>query len=218
MIDHVIFSFVTQAFECQHCGGQHAPTLPLPVEQFVSIGKGFMLMHRHCVKAQPPSPQLPLPHTGGIDGMRDDPDPETDPPGHDETDADGKPLPPPHYAHLAGDEALRQKFLQHYPWPKDSFQLRADLAIVLQRIEGSELPSAATVNGWDPSTVRFQKAAGWVRDELADMNRKEHPEFDPFLPLERQPMPAELAALCLPVKKPKKGARPLTSGKKRKAE
>jgi len=163
----------------------------------------------------------------GIDGMSDAPDPETDPPGlpgawiryaaddptapEDETAADDAPLPPPAYSHLAPDEATRLKFLQHYPWPKDSFQLRADLAIVLQRIEGAELPSAATVNGWHPDTIQSQKAAGWVRDELADMNRGEHPEFDPFLPLERQPMPKELAALCMPPKKAKRGARPLTS-------
>jgi hypothetical protein len=167
----------------------------------------------------------------GIDGMSDAPDPETDPPGlpgawiryaaddptapEDETAADDAPLPPPAYSHLAPDEATRLKFLQHYPWPKDSFQLRADLAIVLQRIEGAELPSAATVNGWHPDTLMFQKAAGWVRDELADMNRGEHPEFDPFLPLERQPMPKELAALCMPVKKAKRGARPLANPKPR---
>jgi hypothetical protein len=158
-----------------------------------------------------PGPFIPDP-PAGIDGMSDAPDPETDPP---ERDADGAPLPPPPYAHLARDEELHAKFLQHYPWPKDSFQLRADLAIVLQRIEGAELPSAATVNGWHPDTIQFQKAAGWVRDELADMNRTEHPEFDPFLPLERQPMPPELAALCLPPKRKAKGARPLVNPKPR---
>jgi hypothetical protein len=171
----------------------------------------------------------------GIDGNSDAPDPETDPPGNPlqgirasdwlrelaeddaegEVTADGAPLPPPAYSHLVPDEATRLKFLQHYPWPKDSFQLRADLAIVLQRIEGAELPSAATVNGWHPDTIQFQKAAGWVRDELADMNRTEHPEFDLFLPLERQPMPKELAALCMPPKRKAKGARPLANPKPR---
>lgn len=222
----------TGALYCQHCAELYPPSLPCTVERWIDQCRGFVLMHKHCPKPLEPSKQVELfdelakrePERHifttrhgdeidlGIDGNSDAPDPETDPP---ERDADGAPLPPPAYSHLVPDEATRLKFLRHYPWPKDSFQLRADLAIVLQRIEGAELPSAATVNGWHPDTLMFQKSAGWVRDELADMNRGEHPEFDPFLPLERQPMPKELAALCLPVKRKAKGARPLANPKPR---
>src|SRR6187549_52221 len=61
--EHVFFSSKTQAFECDHCGGTYVPALPMPITQFVSTGQGFAMMHRHCVKPEPPSKQLLLPHT-----------------------------------------------------------------------------------------------------------------------------------------------------------
>jgi hypothetical protein len=220
----------------------------------VSQLRGFLLMHRLCPKPaepDPPSKQVPLfeptNHTGrrngmtsaaasdamaGIDGMSDEPDLETDPPGHgaaqwcsecvtghaafepcpvaDELTADGAPLPPPPYADLAADDALLEKFAKVFPFAHDAFALRADLGIVLQRIEGATLPLAAQLQ-WCDRELRFQKAATWVLCELADMNRKEHPEFDRLLPLERQPMPKELAELVFPPAKKRRGARPLAN-------
>ncbi len=38
--DHVVFNSLNQAFACLHCGALHMPTLPLPITQFVSMGKG----------------------------------------------------------------------------------------------------------------------------------------------------------------------------------
>lgn len=98
--DYVFFSSKTQAFECNHCGGQHVPALPMPIDQFVSMGKGFVLMHKHCQKPEVPSKQVPMFGADplgkrdpglqamclsefddlGIDGSSDEPDPETDPP------------------------------------------------------------------------------------------------------------------------------------------
>jgi hypothetical protein len=229
-------------FRCLHCGSSYTgPDTDTPIDALISVIRGFALMHKHCQPRPEPSKQVELfdelaalqavvplqPPTDcfhGIDGNSDDPDPETDPPGHpdqdrayldDETDVDGNPLPAPAYPQFMIDQELERKFRELFPIALVPWTLRADLAIVLQRIEGAVLPSAATIDGWLTTSLPFQKAAGWVRDELADMNREEHPEFDVFLPLERQPMPEELAALVFPAKKPKRGARPLTSRKRK---
>lgn len=141
----------------------------------------------------------------GIDGNSDDPDPETDPA---ERDADGNPLPPPAYPQSAADQELERKFEKVYPVARDAFALRADLGVVLQRHAGSLLPSAEAIRALgDPVSIAFQKVAGWVCYELADMNRSEHPEFDSFLLTSRQPMPAELAALVKAPAKKKRAPR-----------
>jgi hypothetical protein len=149
----------------------------------------------------------------GIDAMSDEPDPETDPP---ERDADGNPLPPPAYPQFIVDQKLEESFRRLCPVAKDGVRLHSDLAVALQRHEGAVLPSLATVDGWHPSSVRFQEVAAWVCFELADMNRTEHPEFDCFLRVGRQPMPARLAELVMPPKV-KRGARPLTQPKRRRS-
>jgi hypothetical protein len=156
---------------------------------------------------------LERPTAPGIDAMSDEPDPETDPP---ERDSDGAPLPPPAYPQFIADQKLEESFRRLCPVAKDGVRLHSDLAVALQRHEGAVLPSLATVDGWHPSTVRFQEVAAWVCFELADMNRTEHPEFDCFLRVRRQPMPARLAELVMPPKR-KRGARPLTQPKRRRS-
>lgn len=124
------------AFRCLHCGDHHAPSFRQPLAVFCESAKGYALMHKHCQPKPEPSKQVPLFDANGhearsasysttvvplgaaqgIDGMSDEPDPETDPPGHtvtnldnDELDADGQPLPPPAYPQFAAQPIPKKK-------------------------------------------------------------------------------------------------------------
>lgn len=132
----------------------------------------------------------------GIDGMTDEPDPETDPPGPQEHDK---------------SELLDQHdaFGRAHPMARDHLRLRMDLEVALQ----GPGPTKEQLETLPVGSVDFDTIAQWCRIRLAEMNRKEHPEFDPWLPSTPQPMPRVLRALL----KPKRGTRPFSQPKKRRS-
>ncbi len=122
----------------------------------------------------------------GIDGMSDDPDPETDPPGYVLPDEDP-------VTSLSGPVLDTQALLH-----------------LIKCVRPKEFwPTLKEMADWHQD----------VRTRVQDWCRIEHAHAHPIkgitLP-ERTPLPNVLAALEFPhPKKPKKGARPLTSGKRR---
>ena len=239
MTDHITLAENTDhGLRCQHCAGIYTPTLPATVERHISALRGFVLMHKHCPPKVVPSKQVelfdalvakekekelqrradmfsnaidvlvPEPTTSpvldsisdagnrilaeiaaaqaiaGIDGMSDEPDPETDPPGY------GEPGPG---TSLSGPQL-------------NAFELRYLITCVRPK---EFWPTLKEVETWHQD----------VRTRVQDWCRIEHAHAHPIqgmtLP-ERGPLPNVLAALEFPhPKKPKKGARPLTSGKRR---
>jgi hypothetical protein len=57
--DHIVASGL---FRCLHCGSSYAgPDTDTPVDAPISVIRGFALMHKHCQPKPKPSPQLALP-------------------------------------------------------------------------------------------------------------------------------------------------------------
>lgn len=194
--DHVIMD--GKDFHCLHCDERHSPSWPMPLDVFVDKGRGFMVMHRNCVKKPEPSRQVDLPNAdaimgqGVIDGSTDEPAPEIDPPGTD-------------------------LFAKMYPMAADHATLRNDLHRVLSPEHYAKLPHG-TVEAWPPRSAQFDEVANWARigkchlDHQARAQRGE--ASIPGLYIRSwMSMPHCLEAI---VGKPKKqkGARPLTSPKK----
>ncbi len=50
--DHVVINTRTNAFECLHCGGSYMPTLPAPLDLYVSMTKSFVKTHKNCKKQE----------------------------------------------------------------------------------------------------------------------------------------------------------------------
>jgi len=219
--DHV--QCYTCELSCNNCG--LAPTFePMPAATLSDVIRGFLLMHRRCEKPAEPSKQVELfdalaakeaNHTRviqdpiaeaaeamgyydadpGIDGMSDEPDPETDPPGHD----------------LPELTDLDDPFGARYPRAHDHVRLRADLDVVLQDQGGS--PSLEQLRTYPVGSTAYDEIAHWCRMQLAIMNRKENPDFEVYLPATPQPMPRSLVKLT----KKARGARPLSSPRKRRS-
>ncbi|OGR95474.1 MAG: hypothetical protein A2V88_15275 [Elusimicrobia bacterium RBG_16_66_12] len=229
------------AFRCLHCGDRHMPTFPQPLAVFCESAKGYALMHKHCQPRPEPTKQVALfdalveqetnhtrviqPHHDdayAIDGMSDEPDPETDPPG---------PALPGRASdmlrELAEDDAEPQEhdkpeltdqddpFGQRYPMARDHLRLKTNLSVVLQ---GVLTPTLEQLQALPVGSAAFDKIAHWTRIESARMNLTEHPELEVYLPT-GQAMPKELAAMRRALKegepKKKRGARPLSSPEKR---
>ena len=214
--DYVFFSSKTQAFECHHCGGQHAPTLPMPIDQFVSMGKGFVLMHKHCPKPVEPSRQIELPvrcvkcgeqvvardaiehfaacqgKAAGIDGASDQPDPETDPP-------EANPY---------------RMFELNYPKATDQGSLFDALHAALGPVIYANL-DGDTVRGWHPDSGVFEAVANWARCENA---RKVHSKRPPTAGMVVPVTPTMPAALAQALVVPKPKARPRKKPTTRKAQ
>jgi hypothetical protein len=224
--DHV--QCYTCEVSCNHCG--LAPTLDaMSAVALIDVVRGFLLMHRRCEKPLEPSRQVdlfdelaakepelvapkccgqrvrcincPIPievfdkfpgALPGIDGMSDEPDPETDPPEHDQP------------ALTDEDDA----FGRAYPMARDHLSLRMNLEVVFQ----GPAPSTGQLAIYPVGSPEFDTIAHWCRMQLAEMNKRSHPELDVYLPKPPQPMPKVLKALM----KPKRGARPLTQPKRRK--
>jgi hypothetical protein len=138
---------------------------------------------------------LERPTVPGVDGMSDEPDPETDPPG-----------PPEHDEPALTDQD--DAFGQRYPMARDHLSLRMNLEVVFQ----GPAPSTEQLAIYPVGSPEFDTIAHWCRMQLAEMNKRSHPELDVYLPKPPQPMPKVLKALM----KPKRGARPLTQPKQRK--
>ncbi len=228
MTDHITLAENTDhGLRCQHCAGIYTPTLPATVERHISALRGFVLMHKHCPPRPVVSKQTELfdelakkeaergegwdyfscccgarfaePHQRAehwetcatflgksIDGMSDDPDPETDPPGYVLPDEDP-------VTSLSGPVLDTQALLH-----------------LIKCVRPKEFwPTLKEMADWHQD----------VRTRVQDWCRIEHAHAHPIkgitLP-ERTPLPNVLAALEFPhPKKPKRGARPLTSGKRR---
>lgn len=217
--DYVFFSSKTQAFECNHCGGQHVPVLPMPIDQFVSMGKGFVLMHKHCQKPEGPSKQVPMFGPNGQTTQRygaamlagltreaqasvaldNDPDCGTRvcegiDGNSDEPDPETDP-PNPY-----------RMFDANYPKATTHHHLRDALYEALKPAEYALL-GPDTIESWHPSSGQFEAVAHWARVENAHTshaNRKPTPGIT--IPA-RHSMPHALAlALAGSVeKKPKRG-------------
>ncbi len=155
----------------------------------------------------------------GIDGMSDAPDPETDPP---ERDADGNPLPPPPYAHLAGPvdpyADPYAKFHELYPMPDTLDGLLNACTYGLDGEQFVRLREASA--GLQPGSVDFAPIANWARREHAHYDseaRVKHgagPIAGLTIPVQLE-MPPALRRLIGELKKAKRGARPLANPKPR---
>jgi hypothetical protein len=195
--DHV--QCYTCELSCNNCG--LAPTFePMPAATLSDVIRGFLLMHRRCEKPVEPSKQVEifdrlaakepdtyaLPDEPGFRDPEHDPEPEHDLPAlTDEDDAFGR----------------------RYPMARDHLSLRMNLEVVLQ----GPAPSTEQLAVYPVGSPEFDTIAHWTRMQLAEMNKRSHPEFDVYLPNPPQPMPKVLKALM----KPKRGVRPLSSPRKR---
>lgn len=161
------------AMRCNHCTLQYFAPLPMPIDVYVEQAKGFALMHRRCVPAPVPSPQLQLPHHAyGIDGASDESDPETDPPA-------------PRVDHY-------QMFDMNYPKANTYDTLVPALREALTQAEFALL-DLDVVHGWHPSSGQFDAVAHWARVENAHKSHA-HRKPTPGITLPaRLPMPGPLA-------------------------
>lgn len=232
--DHVVIhDEVDGLFElkCEHCADFHHPRLPIPALLLSERIRGFVLMHRLCPKPVPPSPQLPLPGTDsppkpcrdcgthhqpgecpdpdpapsfideadlrdtGIDASTSDPAPEIDPPGP--------------YA----------RFEEMYPMATDHDGLMNALCNVLPQGDYMQIHAPEkeiAIERWHPASGIFNAVAHWARIEKAHAEAGTREPIAGLTIPRREPMPEKLAEL-LGVKKPKekRGARPLTSPKRK---
>jgi hypothetical protein len=174
----------------------------------------------------------------GIDGMSDAPDPETDPPGNPlqgvrasdwlrelaeddaegEVTADGEPLPPPAYSHLADRVDHYAKFHDLYPMPTTLDGLLDACSYGLDGEQFARLREASA--GLQPGSVDFAPIANWARrehahyDSEARVKRGAGPIAGLTIPVQLE-MPPALRRLIEEPKKAKRGARPLANPKPR---
>lgn len=223
--DHVTMQDVTAdvaLMQCNNCGEQHCPQLPMPATLLADRLLGFVRMHRLCPKPVPPSPQLALPGTdlqreieaqeiaadGGNGSMCSTDERERcdlcrqwvrDIAGHrcgevDASTSDPAPeIDPPGPPARHGEGELL-----------DAIELRHLITCVRPR---EFWPAVKQVETWH-TDVRAD-VQRWCRIEVAHA----HPIAGHPLP-PREPMPNVLANLGHAPKE-KRGARPLTSPKKK---
>jgi hypothetical protein len=138
-----------------------------------------------------------------VDGSTDEPDEDTDPPGHPDQ---GYSLPDEEQQEhdkpaLTLDEECTAWFIERYPLANDHEKLRSDLAVVLQNSGGA--PTRDKMSAWTVGAPVFDAVAHWARIELAHMNASQFPKER--IPA-RHPMPAALALALKP--KAKRARRP----------
>lgn len=219
---------------CVHCG--LSPTLDaMSAVALVDVVRGFLLMHRRCEKPLESSKQVELfdalaakeqalfqkdehPEgpfgerfeSPGISATTDEPDPETDPPGHSRvpgTETDDWDDPMNHGYGAAQDDTP-----EHDPPPQrhgegpllDAIELRHLVTCVRPK---EFWPSVATVESWHPD----------VRADVQRWCRNEHVRASPIagLPVPHaSPMPNVLANVEID-KRAKRGARPLSNPPKK---
>lgn len=134
----------------------------------------------------------------GIDGMSDEPDPETDPPE-------------------VGTPDSCDLFNRMYPMASHATSLRADLASVLTDEQMQTLlPVPLQMGTAAFDAIAHWSRCEWARNEAFERARRGEPSI-PGLYIPTCRMPPELEALLKPAKK-KRGARPLANpGKKRRS-
>lgn len=194
--DHVVVDKTTGNWCCRNCTEEREPPrVELHAKEFLRKMNGFVLLHGDCMPVAPPSKQVDLFRPFTV------PDPAPAP------------------------EQLQPKtFLEMYTPAREHKRLRADLSIVLSN-RGERIPSIKELEAWHPDTGIFQGVAYWAIVAIGWMNATECQRLGVLLP-GLEPMPEKLRELIgtgvsiappsdQPPSKRRKGARPLTSGKKR---
>jgi hypothetical protein len=156
------------------------------------MGKGFELMHKHCQKAVPPSPQLPLPRTDApmaigtpqlcgecgarhrigentlCPGWRPERSPYAEFPDHRPmAGIDGSSDEPDPETDPPSPEVERYRmFDMNYPKPDTTLWLMNYLEEVLSPDDRRDL-DWQIVQSWHPSSGQFDAVAHWARVENA---------------------------------------------------
>jgi len=223
--DHVTVDHIDSTLEirCEHCADYHHPQAPISASLLADRLLGFVRMHRLCRKPVAPSRQMELKPLCGECQVRHNPGENTLCPTHPEYDQregiDGTAdepataIDPPIFERRP---TPYDKFFEMYPLARTTTDLCLLLALVLPT---SQYPGNDAIAAWPPDSGIFSAVATWARIEKAHTDSVERGIAGaiPGLTLPaRQPMPEKLREL-LGVTKPtkaKRGARPLTSGKK----